>query len=162
MKPSCHSMLSRASAIGICSIPTAPVLALASTTVPPSAPAAPNAAAGAVVAVVILGLLVLIGVAVKLVDLKRKHEDEAAALQARVTDALMMDRALSGLALTPVVQVPLRRNALATVSIRGIVPAPELRESALQLVMRTMEQSGTSCRVEDHILVDPLVSRRAA
>jgi hypothetical protein len=165
MKPIGRAVAGKlASLLGIVyTVMVVPAWAQAPTTVPAPAPVGSDGAAGGtVVALVILGLLVAIGVTVKLVDMKRKHEDEAAALQARITDALMIDRSLSGLALTPVVDVPFRRGGLVTVNISGAVPAPELREAALQVVMRAMEQSRTSCRIEDHILVDPLMSSRAA
>ena len=115
---------------------------------------------GIVLALVIVGLLAAIGVAVKLHDLKQKHDDEAAALQGRMSDALLGTS--SALAITPTVQMPLRRSGLATVTLTGAVPTPELREAALQLVMREMEGSGLSFRIEDRIVVDPMMFRHAA
>ena len=95
-------------------------------------------------------------------DKVRKYTFQDVYNAARISDALMMDRSLSGLALTPIAQVPLRRGGLATLAISGVVPTPELRETALQLVMRTLEQSQASCRMEDRIVVDPMMARHAA
>ncbi|HXJ79572.1 MAG TPA: hypothetical protein VMS64_12935 [Candidatus Methylomirabilis sp.] len=147
------------SLLGLHIVLIAPVWAQA-----PAVPGPPSdgAIGGIVAAVAILCLLVVIGVAVKLVDVKRNHEDEAAALQARISDALMMDRSLSGLTLTPVVQMPFRRGGLTSLTINGVVPTPELREAAIRLIMRTLEQAQASCRVEDRIVVDPTMIKHAA
>jgi hypothetical protein len=51
----------------------------------PTPAASDGTAEGATVAIVILGLLVAAGVAVKLHDVSRKREDEAAALQGRIS-----------------------------------------------------------------------------
>ena len=151
-----------ASVLGL-SIMTVPGWAQPLAPAPSSAPAASDGgAAGTAVAVVLLGLLVVIGVTVKLFDMKRKRDDEAAALQARISDALLIDRSFSHLTLTPSVQAPLRRSGLLTVIVSGLVPTPELREAAIQLVMRKMEESQASFRVEDRIVVDPMMSRHAA
>jgi len=133
------------------------------TSVSPSAPVASDgAAAGVVFAIAILALLIVTGIAVKLHDRKRKLEDEVAAMQGRISDAFFADRALSGMAITPTVHVPFRRSGLVTVTLTGTVPSPELRDAAIKLAMETMEESQASCRLEDRIVVDPMMSRRAA
>ena len=53
-----------------------------------------------IVVATMLVVVVLLGVAVKLYDLKRKREDEAIAAQARISDALLMEATLAGLPLT--------------------------------------------------------------
>ena len=58
------------------------------------------------VIVLLLGLLVLVGVGVKLYDLKRKREAEGVHVQAQVSDALLRDPSLFGLAVTPTAHVP--------------------------------------------------------
>ena len=134
------------------------------TTVAPSAPApaGDGTAAGVVFAIAILALLVVTGIAVKLHDRKRKVEDEVAALQGRISDAFFADRVLSSMAVTPTVRMPLRSNGLVTVTLTGTVPSPEARDAAIQLAMQAMEESQVSFQLEDHISVDPMVSRRAA
>jgi hypothetical protein len=131
--------------------------------VSPSAPVASDGAAGGMVfAIAILALLVVTGIAVKLHDRKRKLEDEVAALQGRISDAFFADRALSSMAITPTVKMPFRRGGLVTVTVSGTVPNPELRDAAIQLAMQTMEESQVSFRLEDRVVVDPMMSRRAA
>jgi len=138
--------------------------AVHATTAAPSAPAAGSdgTAAGVVFAIAILALLVVTGIAVKLHDRKRKVEDEVAALQGRISDAFFADRVLSGMSVTPTVRMPLRQNGLVTVTLTGTVPTPEARDAAIQLAMQAMEESQVSFQLEDRILVDPMVSRRAA
>ena len=131
--------------------------------VSPAAPVASDgAAAGMVFAISILALLIVTGIAVKLHDWRRKLEDEVAALQGRISDAFFADRALSSMAITPTVQMPLRRRGLVTVTVSGTVPTPELRDAAIQLAMEKMEESQVSFRLEDRVAVDPMMSRRAA
>jgi len=137
------------------------------TAVSPSAPAASpvasgGAAAGVVFAIAILALLVVTGIAVKLHDRKRKLEDEVAALQGRISDAFFADRSLSSMAITPTVQIPFRRSGLVTITLTGTVPTAEQRDAAIKLAMETMEESQVSGRLEDRIVVDPMMSRHAA
>src|SRR5947209_12057356 len=51
----------------------------------------------------VVGLLVIIGVVVKVFDLKQKRESEAVQLQAQLSDALLREPSLAGLPLTPTV-----------------------------------------------------------
>ena len=107
-----------------------------------------------VVATMLLAI-VLLGIAVKLYDLKRKREDEAIAAQARVSDALLMDAALAGLPLTPTAYLPLWKGSPLVVEITGAVPRPELREAAVDVAKREMGRSRSDFRIEDRIAVDP-------
>lgn len=108
-----------------------------------------------VVAVVMLTMVVLVGLSVKLYDLKRKREDEAIAAQARISDALLMDATLAGLPLTPTAHLPLWRGSPLVVEITGAVPRPELREAAVDVAKREMGRSRADFRIEDRIAVDP-------
>jgi len=49
---------------------------------------------------------VLVGIGVKLHDLRRRREAEGVPLQAQVSDALLRDPSLFGLAVTPTARVP--------------------------------------------------------
>jgi hypothetical protein len=115
-----------------------------------------------IVVLAMLALVVLLGIAVKLYDLKRKREEEAVAAQARISDALLMDSALSGLPLTPTAHVPLWSGTPLTLEIRGAVPRSELREAAVDVARREMARSRPDFRIEDRIAVDPTVFSRAA
>ncbi len=72
-----------------------------------------------IVVATMLLVVVLLGVAVKLYDLKRKREDEAIAAQARISDALLMDATLAGLPLTPTAHLPLWKGSPLVVEITG-------------------------------------------
>jgi hypothetical protein len=114
------------------------------------------------VVVALLMLFVMTAIAIKMYDGKRKREDEALAIQARMSDALLADARLSGSSVTPTVRVPLSPKSPVTVEISGPVQRPELREVAIQLVIRMMSDRGGEFRIEDRIVVDPLMSKRAA
>src|SRR5260370_32754089 len=115
-----------------------------------------------IVVAAMLSLVVLLGIAVKLYDLKRKREEEAVAAQARVSDALLMDAALSGLPLTPTAHLPLWKGTPLVVEITGAVPRPEFRSAAVDIATREISRSRSDFRIEDRIKVDPAVLTRAA
>ncbi len=77
----------------------------------------------------VVGLLVVIGVVVKVFDLKQKRESEAVQLQAQLSDALLREPSLAGLPLTPTVHVPMWRGTPATIELMGRVPTPELKDT---------------------------------
>ena len=115
-----------------------------------------------IVVAAMLSLVVLLGIAVKLYDLKRKREEEAVAAQSRVSDALLMDATLAGLPLTPTAHLPLWKGTPLVVEITGAVPKPELRTAAVDVARREISRSRSDFQVEDHIKVDPAVLTRAA
>ena len=110
----------------------------------------------------VIGLLVLVGVAVKLFDMKRKREDEGVALQSRLSDALLTDPSFAGLPVTPTVHVPFSRSAPTVIKLTGTVPSPWIREAALELIRREAAALMSDTRIEDRLVVDPLIMRRAA
>lgn len=129
----------------------------------PPGPAPEGAAARGLVAfVVVVGLLAITGIAVKIYDMKRKREDEGVALQARLSDALLIEPALAGYPITPTVHVPFRQSSPVVVTITGAVSTPDLRAAALQLVTRELSHSRTEHRIDDHLAVDALVAKHAA
>jgi len=115
-----------------------------------------------IVVATMLLVVVLLGVAVKLYDLKRKREDEAVAAQARISDALLMDANLAGLPLTPTAHLPLWRGTPLVVEITGAVPRPELREAAVDVAKREIGRSRSDFQIEDRIAVDPAPLGHAA
>lgn len=123
--------------------------------VSPAAPSAgPTAQGGGMTAaagfVVVLGLLVLVGVAVKLYDRKRKRDAEAVHLQAQVSDALMRDGGLAGLLLTPTAYL---RGGEAVVEITGEVPDDTARETALRIAREEAARVRPDVRIVDKIAV---------
>jgi hypothetical protein len=115
-----------------------------------------------IVVATMLILVVLLGLAVKVYDLKRKREEEAVAAQARISDALLMDATLAGLPLTPTAHLPLWKGSPLVVEITGAVPRPELREAAVDVAKREMGRSRSDFRIEDRIAVDPACLGHAA
>ena len=123
--------------------------------VSPAAPSAgPAAQGGGMTAaagfVVVLGLLVLVGVAVKLYDRKRKRDAEAVHLQAQVSDALMRDAGLAGLLLTPTAHL---RGGEAVVEITGEVPDDTARETALRIAREEAARVRPDVRIVEKIAV---------
>lgn len=109
-----------------------------------------------------IGLMVVVGIGVKLYDTNRKREDEEVALQSRLSDALLGDPSLAGLPITPTVRVPFSRRAPAVITLTGVVPSPTRREAVLQVISRVATPIRSDFRIEDRLVVDPLMSRRAA
>ena len=114
-----------------------------------------------VVALMMLALIVVVGVSVKLYDLKRKREEEAVAAQARIADALLMDSTLAPLPLTPTAHLPLWKGSPLILEIKGAVPSPELREAAVEVAKREIARSRPDFLIEDHISVDRRVLSHA-
>jgi len=131
------------------------------TPAPSPSPEMTNGSGAFMVAALVVVLLIAVGVMVKLYDLRRKREDEAVALQARLSDALLAEPSLSSLPLVPTVRIPMRGSPV-TVEIVGAVPRPELRQAALDLVVREAARSVKSYRVDARISIDPMMQRRAA
>ena len=128
---------------------------------PGPSPEVTNGSGAFVVAALVVVLLIAVGVMVKLYDLRRKREDEAVALQARTSDALLAEPFLSSFPLVPTVRIPLRGSPV-TIEIVGRVPRPELRHAAVDLVVREAARSVKSYRVDARISIDPMMERRAA
>ncbi len=133
-----------------------------SPTLPPGPSPEVTSGTGAIlIAAVVIVLLLAVGVMVKLYDLRRKREDEAVALQARISDALMSEPFLAAFPLAPTVRIPMRGSP-ATIEIVGSVPRPEHRQAAVDLVVREAARSCKSYRVDSRISIDPMMMRRAA
>ena len=97
------------------------------------------------------GLLLIVGIGVKLYDLKRKRDAEAVHLQAQVSDALLRDPTMFGLAVTPTAHVPWWSGTPARIEVVGRVPDADARARALRIV----EQEARSLR-PDVEMVDRL------
>jgi len=117
---------------------------------------------GVAALLVIVALLALVGVGVKLYDVKRKHDEQGLHLQARLSDALLDDPELARLPLAATVHVPFWRPAAATVIISGRVVVPEQRAAAMRLLHAKVFVEWPSARVEDRIVVEPVLVHRAA
>lgn len=116
------------------------------------------------VALVAGGFVVLLVIAVvgRLLDLRRRREDEALGLQSRVSDALMLEPGLSGLPVTASMHVPLWPRKPPTLEIVGRVPTPDQHELAARVALRTLADRADQVRVEDKVWVDPVMGEHAA
>jgi hypothetical protein len=141
----------------------APAAALAQTAASPS-PAAPSAdwSAASLVGIVgvLLGLFVAVGIAVKIYDAKRRRDEQGVALQARLSDALLLTPSLIRMPVVASVHMPLRRGSPPVVELKGTVPTPEAREIALRVVQH--ELAGINAQLKDQMVVDPQGVRKVA
>lgn len=130
-------------------------------TMSPVTPAGEGAGAWLTIGMVV-GLLVLVGGAGKLLDLRRKRQAEAVHLQAQVSDALLREQALFGLPVTPTAHVPTWRGSPATLEISGEVPTPEIRDAILRLAEHEAMRIRPDVRIEDKLSVIPSRVARVA
>ena len=89
--------------------------------------------------IVATGLLLLIGLIAKILDLRLKRDGEVVAVKGVISDALGGDPELFELPLTATVRVPLWRGSPVTIRVFGEVPSGELKQAALRRVQRTAE-----------------------
>jgi hypothetical protein len=129
---------------------------------PGTAPASSNPGGAIAIVVVVVALLLVIGVCVKLYDLKRKREDEVLSLQSQISDALLLDPSLAGLPITAFASGSLWRRSRVVVEVRGPVPTPELRAAVMRLVERELSSREPGARAEDRMVVDPLMGKHVA
>lgn len=126
-------------------------------------PAASEAQGSGIAVLAIFGaLLVVLGAGVKLYDVKRKRDEQGLQLQARVSDALLDDPDTARLPIAATVHVPFWRPVAARVVVGGRAPTPELRETALRLVLDQVLAARPRARIEDRIVVAPETVHRAA
>lgn len=114
-----------------------------------------------VVAALIVALvaMILVGIAY---DLSRKREADSTSLETRISRSLRADRSLSPFPVVPTVTIPLWRGSPIIIAMTGSVPRSQLRHAALELALREAGRKARTYRVEDAILVDPSLARRAA
>jgi hypothetical protein len=127
-----------------------------------AAPAA-GGGSGVVMAVgLVVALLVVIGAAVKIFDLRRKREAEAVYLQAQVSDALLRQEDLFGLPITATAHVPMWSGTPVTIEVSGQVPSPEVHDRVLRIVLEEVTRTRPDVQIEDRIAVVPTMATRAA
>jgi hypothetical protein len=137
--------------------------AQASPITPPPTASTTGAGTGALTMFgLILGLLVLVGIGVKLYDLKRRREADAVHLQAQISDALLREQALFGMPITPTAHVPFLGGSPAVIEVTGHVPSPEARETALTLIREEAARIRPDFTIEDKLEIEPALARHAA
>ena len=129
--------------------PTSPLPSTPST----GTPAAAGSGGYVAATIVIIALLVVIGVVVKLFDLKRKRSAEAVHLQAQISDALLREQNVFRLPVTPTAHVPFLTGTPAVVEVSGEVPSTEIKETVLRLVKNEASRIRDDVRVEDRLAV---------
>jgi hypothetical protein len=119
------------------------------------APAAAPTGGGAVLYLIVAVSVVLaiVIVAARLHDLRNRRETEALALQSRLSDALLTDRAFQGTTVTATVHAPLRQSAPLRVEVSGQVPSQDLRAMVLRRIQREAAQAGRAVEIEDRVMV---------
>jgi hypothetical protein len=128
---------------------------------PPATPVVPAPGAGAtaegsgwiMASILVIGLLVVVGVLVKLFDLRRKREAEAVHIQAQISDALLRDPNLFGLPITPTAHAPLWSGTPMTVDITGEVPSAAMRESVLRIAWAEAQRIRPDVEIRDKLTV---------
>ena len=129
---------------------------------PPPASSAEWGAGIAIMAVILL-LIIGIGMAVKLYDVKRRRTEENAGLQSLVSEALMLEPSFAGLPVTAFVSQSVWPRSPVVIDVRGSVPTPELRDAVMRLVEREASHRHPGARTEDRLQVDPrIVQERAS
>ncbi|MBI3105334.1 MAG: hypothetical protein HYY95_07145 [Candidatus Rokubacteria bacterium] len=129
---------------------------------PGSAPDFGAVDAGLVPIAAVVLLVLIVWSAVKLYDRSRKPDEEAVALQAKISDALMVQPSLSGLPLTPTVRMSLWRHDPVMIELSGSVPRPTLRQAAIGVALREVDSRGKGCSFLDRIAVTSARLGRAA
>lgn len=110
----------------------------------------------------VVALLVVIGVAVKIFDLRRKREAEGVHLQAQVSDALLREEDLFGLPITATARVPVWSGTPATIEVSGQVPTSESHNRVLRIVREEAGRIRPDVEIEDRVMVVPSMAMRAA
>jgi hypothetical protein len=128
---------------------------------PPAVPAGDSS--GILMALALMGvLLVIVGIGVKVWDAKRKREAEAVHLQSQISDALLREQDFFGLAITPTVHAPLRKNAAFRIEVTGQTPSAAVHDAAVRVVRDEATRMGRDFEIEDRIEITPAAVRRIA
>ena len=116
--------------------------------------AAPADGSGWIVAsLLVFGLLLVIGVIVKLYDLRRKREAAAVHLQAQISDALLRDSMLFGLPVAATAHAPLWSGTPVTIELTGEVPDPALRDAVLRIALSEAQRIRPDVEMVDRLHV---------
>ena len=114
-----------------------------------------------IAAALIVALAAMILVA-RAYDLSRKREAQAVSLETRISRVLRADPLLSSFPVVPTVRIPLWRGSPVIITMTGWVPRSEFRHAALELIVREAAREARTYRIEDGIVVDPAMAKRAA
>jgi hypothetical protein len=106
---------------------------------------------------VAFGVLLVLGVLGKVLELRLRRDGESVAVRGVMSDALRCDPGPLGLAVTIVrIRVPLWTGSPVTVRLAGEVPSDQLREALLQSVRRAAKSNlVVRVRIKSRIRVRP-------
>jgi hypothetical protein len=124
----------------------------------PSSGGTPGSSGGGsavAIVVVIVAALVIVGIGVKLYDLRRSRESEAVQLQAQISDALMREQSLFSVPIIATARASLWRRSTATIEVAGQVPSQQAHETALRIVRAEAARIRPDFQIEDRIAVVP-------
>jgi hypothetical protein len=128
------------------------------TSQPSSSGGAPDSSGGGsavAIVVVIVAALAIVGIGVKLYDLRRTRESEAVQLQAQISDALMREKLLFSVPIIATARASLWRRSPATIEVAGQVPSEQAHETALRIVRAEAARIRPDFQIEDRIAVIP-------
>ncbi len=154
---------------GIASLLAAPATVLGaalawaqSADAPAPVPGAGTSSSSWVMLAVMLGALVLVlAIIVKVYDARRRRADARMAIEARISDALMSEPGLTTMPVTASLIEP-AFSGTPRIVVKGSVPNPELHDAAIGVVRREAMAHLEDAQIEDHVHVDPALTRRAA
>lgn len=115
-----------------------------------------------VVVASLFGVVMVLGVLITILDLKRRRDGEAVLFQARISDAILRDPRLFSLPIAPTAHVPLWKGTPVTVVVTGKVPSEDLRQAAIRLLDREAFHMAPEIRIEARIGIEPDMVRRSA
>jgi hypothetical protein len=130
-----------------------------------STPPADGGSGALIVIGIFVALFVVVAAIAKVHEVRRRREDEGLVLQARLSDVLLMDPRLSGVAVVPTVRVPVRKGSPVRIEVSGNVPSPEVRERALRVIRQEatrFAQYALDVEVDDRLSVLPPIGTRHA
>ena len=124
-----------------------------------AAPVAGQHAVLASVALVVGAVLVFLAIG-KVHDFWSKRKEQAEDLESRINGALFEHLVFLRTSIAPTIRIPFRRNAPATIVLRGEVPSLELELTALRLVEEAASRVRSDYVVENHMTVGSSLGSR--
>jgi hypothetical protein len=102
----------------------------------------------------LVGLVVLVVLIGKLLDLRRRREAEALHVQAQISDALLREPGSFALPVTATAHAPLWRGSPMRVEITGRVPDEATREAILRIARQEARRVRPDVEVEHRLVID--------
>ena len=107
-------------------------------------------------------IFVVFGTIAKVVDFRKRREQETVELQSQISDALLGGRAFFRSSVTPTVHIPFWRGSPATIEMSGEVTTPHLEQSALRIATQVASRIRPDFSIDNRLTVIPCANQRAA